>query len=72
MADSAALKELRSLVSEVCFISSDPSKRHVAEERLIAIQADPNSWRIFIDMLPSAEDNLLFFIGNVAINMAMF
>eukprot|EP01041_Mallomonas_annulata_P011700 gene11700-24509_t len=55
------LGNLRSLVKDAC----DPSsgRRVEAERCLLDIQNDKTSWSTFLDLLMSAEDNLLFFIG---------
>ena len=54
---------LRSLVTTICNHSSAGSLRTAAENKMQEIQRDHSLWKIHLDLLLIADDNVVFFLS---------
>ena len=59
----AQLEEFGGLVHQVFGGNVSNSSRELAENKIIEIQRNPDTWKIFIEILLLADDSTLFFIA---------
>ena len=58
-----SLNDLYSSIDIVCSSTADPKIRYNAELSLRQFQLDPSSWKIFLNLLRTANGNTLFFVA---------
>jgi hypothetical protein len=56
------MDEFDDLVAKICSSATQPQQRAVAEQRLMEILSNPNSWKVFSGLLFQVNDTVCFFI----------
>ena len=63
VAMTSHLDELRTLINTAC--SANNAGRELAEKKILEVQRSPDTWHVYVELLATAEDSIIFFIGEL-------